>query len=108
MSEVKVVLDSNFAEKIEESKGISLVDFWGEGCGPCVQLAPVLDELSTEMKGVNFYKMDVYDNPEKPSQLRIRGIPTIILFKDGKQIATKVGFASKNDLKAWIEEQQSA
>lgn len=105
MSEVKALQDSDFAEKIEESKGISLVDFWGEGCGPCVQLAPVLQELAAEMGSVNFYKMDVYENPEKPTHFRIRGIPTMILFKDGKQISTKVGFVPKAELKSWIEEE---
>lgn len=105
---VHEVQDSNFEEKIENSKGFTLVDFWGEGCGPCIQLAPVLKELAAEMDTVKFHKMDVYENPEKPSQMRIRGIPTMILFKDGEKVATKVGFASKNDLKNWIEEQKKA
>lgn len=105
---VREVQDSDFQEKVENSKGFVLVDFWGEGCGPCIQLAPVLEELASEMDAVKFHKMDVYENPEKPSQMRIRGIPTLILFKDGQKLATKVGFASKNDLKQWIEEQQKA
>jgi len=101
------VNDSDFAKKVEEANGYVIVDFWGEGCGPCVQLAPVLEEVAKDTKDVKFYKMNVYENPEKPSALRIRGIPTLIMFKDGKAVSTKVGFMNKAMLEEWIKSESA-
>lgn len=105
MSEaIKKITDDTFASDVFESKGVVLVDFWGEGCGPCMQLAPVLESIAKEMTGkVTVGKMNVYENPETSSQFGIRGIPTLILFKDGEKVSTKVGSMTKDDLKKWIQ-----
>lgn len=100
----KEIEDDNFTSEVLETKNVVLVDFWAEWCGPCKMLAPVIDELSKELAAkVTIYKMNVDDNPKTPSELGVRGIPTMILFKDGKQIGTKVGALPKSALKEWIE-----
>ncbi|MFN9477778.1 MAG: thioredoxin, partial [Rickettsiales bacterium] len=79
------------------------IDFWAEWCGPCRMLAPILDQLSEEMNDkVKIVKMNIDENPETPSKFGVRGIPTMLLFKEGKQIATKVGVQPKNALQEWI------
>lgn len=86
-----------------ESKPI-LLDFWAEWCGPCSMLTPILEELSSEMSStVRFIKMNVDECPETAGNLNIRSIPTLILFKAGKHVATMAGFKNKDDLKSWIE-----
>ncbi len=101
---VKEITDATFKSEITEAKGYTLIDFWGEGCGPCIQLAPILEEVSKDMANkVNVCKMNIYDNPEVPSQFGIRGIPTLILFKDGKPHATRVGALPKSNLIEWLE-----
>lgn len=98
------VSDNNFKEEVVNHKGVVLVDFWAPWCGPCKQLGPFVEELAKEMTGkVKVCKMNVDENPETPSQFGIRGIPALILFQDGKQIANKVGFMPKNTLFAWVE-----
>ena len=85
------------------SKGLVLVDFWAEWCGPCRQLGPILEAVDNEMNGeVKIYKMNVDDSPQTASQFGIRSIPTMFLFKDGKQVDTKVGLNSKDSLVSWI------
>ena len=80
-----------------------LIDFWAEWCGPCLMLAPILDQLSEEMGAkIKIVKMNIDENPETPSKFGVRGIPTMLLFKEGKQIATKVGVQPKNALQEWI------
>ena len=80
-----------------------LIDFWAEWCGPCRMLAPILDQLSEEMGAkIKIVKMNIDENPETPSKFGVRGIPTMLLFKEGKQIATKVGVQPKNVLQEWI------
>ena len=96
--------DKNFEQDVLKASKIVLVDFWAEWCGPCKQLAPVLDELSSELGDqVEIFKVDIDQNTETPTKYGVRGIPTLILFKDGKQIATKVGALPKSSLKEWIE-----
>lgn len=81
-----------------------MVDFWAEWCGPCKQIAPALDEISVELGDkLTIAKVNIDDNPESPSKYGVRGIPTLILFKDGEIAATKVGAVPKSALKEWIE-----
>ena len=95
------------AETFEETvlaPGITIIDFWADWCGPCKQIAPALEELSDELAGkVTIAKLNTDDFPEVASKFGIRGIPTMILFKDGKQHATKVGAQPKSAIKGWIE-----
>lgn len=97
--------DSQFSEKVLNSKGLVLVDFWAEWCGPCRQLGPILETVDNEMGDmVTIYKMNVDDSPEVASQFGIRSIPTMFLFKDGKQVDMKVGLNPQSTIKSWIEE----
>ena len=96
--------DSQFSENVLNSKGLVLVDFWAEWCGPCRQLGPILEAIDEEMGGdVTIYKMNVDDSPETASQFGIRSIPTMFLFKDGKQVGTKVGLNTQSTISSWIE-----
>jgi len=97
------VTDGEFKQQVLESDVPVVVDFWAEWCGPCKMLAPTLDEVSQELAGkVKIMKMNVDENPAIPSALGIRGIPTMMLFKNGENIGTKVGAAPKATLIEWI------
>lgn len=101
---MKAITDSQFETEVLKAKGLVLVDFWAEWCGPCRQLIPVLEEVSKEMSGkVEVCKMNVDESPNTAAQFGIRSIPTMFLFKDGKQIDVKVGLNSKATLTSWIE-----
>ena len=100
------VSDKSFAtDVVEASKsGPVLVDFWAEWCGPCKTIGPALEEIAGELAGrVTVAKVDIDSNPMSPNNYAVRGIPTLILFKDGKPAATQVGALPKGRLKQWIE-----
>lgn len=97
------VSDSEFDNAVLGASGPVLVDFWAEWCGPCKQISPILDEIAKEMGGkVSIAKVNIDDNPESPQKYGVRGIPTLILFKDGKPVATKVGSMPKSALVEWL------
>lgn len=99
-----VISDSSFQREVIESGNPVLVDFWAEWCGPCKAIAPALEELATEFGDrVTVAKLNIDENPETPTRYRVRGIPTLLLFKDGEVAATKVGAAPKSDLASWVE-----
>ena len=100
----KTVTDQSFeADVINAGKPV-LVDFWAEWCGPCRMIAPALEELSDELgEQVKIVKLNIDDNPDAPGKYGVRGIPTMILFKDGQPAATKVGAEPKSRIQAWLE-----
>ena len=103
---IKNVTDATFEAEVLQSSQPILVDYWAEWCGPCKMIAPILDEVSTTYQGkLNIAKMNVDENREIPAKFGIRGIPTLMLFKDGKLAATKVGALSKAQLISFIDQQ---
>ncbi|HRJ70506.1 MAG TPA: thioredoxin TrxA [Beijerinckiaceae bacterium] len=103
MSAAAKVTDQSFDADVLKSGQPVVVDFWAEWCGPCRMIAPSLDQIAAEMAGkVKVVKLNVDENPNMAAKLGIRSIPTLMLFKDGKLAATKVGAASKGDLQKWI------
>jgi thioredoxin 1 len=100
----KEISDASFQTDVLGADGPVLVDFWAEWCGPCKMIGPSLEELSDELGDkVTIAKLNIDDNPDAPGKYGVRGIPTMILFKDGQPAATKVGAAPKGQLKAWLE-----
>jgi thioredoxin 1 len=96
--------DNEFEQEVTNSSKPVLIDFWAEWCGPCKMLTPVMDQLSEEMKDkIKIVKMNIDDNPDSPSNLGVRSIPTLMIFKDGKQVASKVGAHPKKTLMEWID-----
>jgi thioredoxin 1 len=101
---IKHVSDASFDSDVLKTSGPVLVDYWAEWCGPCKMIAPILDDLSSDYKGkLQIAKMNVDENSETPAKYGIRGIPTLMLFKDGAVVATKVGALSKSQLAAFID-----
>jgi thioredoxin 1 len=106
---IKHVSDSCFEADVLKADKPVLVDYWAEWCGPCKMIAPILDEVSGTYKDkLQIAKMNVDENREVPAKFGIRGIPTLMLFKDGQLAATKVGAMSKSQLTAFIDQQLAA
>jgi thioredoxin 1 len=99
---MKTLTDSNFDQEI--SSGITLVDFWAEWCGPCRRIAPIVEQLAGEYEGrATIAKLNVDENPNIPGRFMIRGIPTLLLFKNGQLAETLVGLAPKEDIVRMID-----
>ena len=99
------VSDATFETQVLKASGPVLVDFWAEWCGPCKQIAPALEQISQELAGkVTIAKLDIEDSPTTPSRYGVRGIPTMMLFKDGQMASMKVGAMPKQKILDWLAE----
>ncbi|PWC11805.1 thioredoxin [Brenneria roseae subsp. americana] len=95
--------DGSFDTEVLQAEGVTLVDFWAEWCGPCKMIAPILDEIAEEFEGkLTVAKLNIDENPATAPKYGIRGIPTLLLFKNGEVAATKVGALSKGQLKEFL------
>ena len=98
------VTDSSFEDEVLKSELPVIIDFWAEWCGPCKMIAPILDQIADQYKGkLTVAKINIDDNQGTPATYGVRGIPTLILFKNGEAAATKVGAVSKSQLEAFID-----
>ena len=98
------VTDSDFETRVLQAAGPVLVDFWAEWCGPCKMIAPFLEDLAADKAGtLTVAKLNIDDNPKSPTKYGVRGIPTMILFKNGRVAATKVGALPKSKLYEWVD-----
>ena len=99
------ISDESFEEEVLQSERPVLIDYWAEWCGPCKMIAPVLDEIANEYSDrLKVVKLNIDDNPQTPPKYGIRGIPTLMVFKNGQVEATKVGAVSKAQLTAFLDE----
>ena len=103
--QTRKVTDDSFESDVLKSSVPVLVDFWAEWCGPCKPIAPALEDLAKDMAGkLTVAKINIDENPGTPSNYRVRGIPTLILFKDGQVAATKIGSLPKSKLDEWVQQ----
>ncbi len=103
--DTKPISDTSFESDVLNSDKPVLLDFWAEWCGPCKAIAPALEELARDKADeIIVGKLNIDENPDTPVKFGVRGIPTLMLFKDGQLAATKVGNMAKSDLYAWIED----
>ncbi len=101
---MKHVTDASFDADVLKASGPVLVDFWAEWFGPCRQIAPALEDLAKDMDGkITIAKINIDDNPATPGKYGVRGIPTLIIFKDGQVAATKIGALPKSKLYEWVQ-----
>jgi thioredoxin 1 len=101
--------DDTFSTEIEQGKGLVLVDFWAEWCGPCRAIAPILEQIATAFAGrVRIAKMDVDAHPRTPMRFNVRSIPSLLFFKDGKHVDTVVGLVPRPALEARIQKHLAA
>ena len=99
------ISDESFEEEVLQSDRPVLIDYWAEWCGPCKMIAPVLEEIATEYSDrLKVVKLNIDDNPQTPPKYGIRGIPTLMVFKNGQVEATKVGAVSKAQLTAFLDD----
>ena len=104
MTEVTSITDASFEQEVVKNDKPVVVDFWAEWCGPCKQLAPVLDQVASELgDSVKVVKMNIEESPETPTKFGVRGIPTLMVFKGGELVDTKVGGMPKGQLQSWLE-----
>jgi len=105
MADIAAVNDDEFETNVLKAAGPVLVDFWAEWCGPCKMITPILEEVATEMgEEITILKINIDDNPVTPSDLGVKGIPTLIIFKNGEVASTKVGALPKGQIVQWIKE----
>ena len=101
---IAYVTDDSFEAEVIKAEGTVLVDYWADWCGPCKMIAPILDEIAEEYDGkLKVAKLNIDENPNTPPKFGIRGIPTLMIFKNGNVEATKVGAVSKSQLSAFID-----
>jgi thioredoxin 1 len=97
-------IDPDKMEEVQNSDDYWVIDFWAEWCGPCKKLAPVYEEVSEEMEDISFGKVDMQEHQELGTQLGVRALPTLLIMKNGEEVARKSGAMSKQKLKNWVEE----